>query len=292
LEQQTATAEVLEVINSSPGDLAPVFDVMLQKAMQLCGPAYGHLNVYDGERFCPVVALGVPKMVEWLKQRGPVQPGSGTTMERIAKGEGVIHISDVRDDVAYRRGDPTRRALVEIGGCRTLLSVALRKDNAVLGIITMYRQEVRSFSDKQVALLQNFAAQAVIAIENARLLDEIRQRQAELRVTFDNMADGVAMFDEQLRLAAWNRNFQQILDLPETFFAEPRGYDEFIRYLAKRGEFGAGADPEAELRRYTENAGRHYSFERTRPDGRVIEVRHNPVPIGGFVLIYAEITER
>src|SRR5205807_4653293 len=142
LEQQTATAEVLGVINSSPGDLAPVFDAMLQKAMQLCGAAYGHLNVYDGERFCPMVALGVPKMVEWLKQRGPVQPGSGTTMERIAKGEGVVHISDVRDDVAYRQGDPTRRALVDIGGCRTLLSVGLRKDNVVLGVITVYRQEV------------------------------------------------------------------------------------------------------------------------------------------------------
>jgi two-component system, NtrC family, sensor kinase len=292
LEQQTATAEVLEVINSSPGDLAPVFDAMLEKAMQLCGAAYGHLNVYDGERFCPMVALGVPKMVEWLKQRGSVQPGSGTTMERIAKGEGFVHISDVRDDVAYRRGDPTRRALVEIGGCRTLLSVGLRKDSAVLGVITVYRQEVRPFSDKQVALLQNFAAQAVIAIENARLLGEIQQRQSELRVTFENMGDGVAMFDEELRMAAWNRNFQQILDLPDEFLDKPQIYAEFIRYLANRGEFGVGADPEAELRRYTENAGRHYSFERTRPDGRVIEVRHNPVPSGGFVLIYADITER
>src|SRR5204862_6785050 len=112
------------------------------------------------------------------------------------------------------------------------------------------------------------------------------------RVTFENMGDGVAMFDEELRMAAWNHNFQQILDLPDEFLDKPQIYAEFIRYLANRGEFGVGADPEAELRRYTENAGRHYSFERTRPDGRVIEVRHNPVPSGGFVLIYEDITER
>src|SRR5437762_2370679 len=175
LEQQPATAEVLGVINASPGDLAPVFDAMLKQAMRHREGVEDGLNVYDGERFCPMVALGVPKMVEWLRQRGPVRPGSGTTMERIARGEGVIHISDVRDDVAYQRGDPTRRALVDIGGCRTLLSIGLRKDNVVLGVITVYRQEVSPFSDKQVALLQNFAAQAVIAIENTLLITETRE---------------------------------------------------------------------------------------------------------------------
>src|SRR5213078_1761994 len=104
--------------------------------------------------------------------------------------------------------------------------------------------------------------------------------------------DGVVMFDEALRLAAWNHNFQEIVDLPDAFLAEPRTYAEYIRYLAERGEFGAGTDAEAQLRRYAENANRHYSFERTAPDGRVLEVRHNPVPGGGFVLIYSNITER
>ncbi len=173
-----------------------------------------------------------------------------------------------------------------------MLMVPLLKDDVALGLFTVYRQEVQAFSDKEVALVQNFAAQAVIAMENARLLNEVRQRQEELRITFENMGDGVAMLDETQHLVAWNRKFQDILDVPDDIIARRQTFSEYVRYLAGRGEYGPEADPAEHVRLLIEQAGQVRTYERTRPNGRVIEVRQNPIPGGGFVVIYADITER
>src|SRR6266576_2294923 len=155
LEQQTATAEVLQVINSSPGDLKPVFDVILKRTLDLCEAKCGNITIYDGKVFNFVAAAGHAEFDEWIRQNGPARPGPGTTMERMIRGEQVVHIADIADDEVYRAGSPVRKALVEIGGFHAFLGVALRKDDALLGILHIYRQEVRPFTEKQIALLQN-----------------------------------------------------------------------------------------------------------------------------------------
>ncbi len=485
LEQQTATAEVLGVINANPGELAPVFDAMLEKAMRLCGAAFGMLRGYDGERVHELAARGLPPAYAAFIAGRTVTPLGTTAMGQALKSCLPTQEVDIREEAGYKNGSVGMRAIVDLAGGRTVLHVPLVKDQVSIGFFTFFRQEVLAFTDKQIALLENFAAQAVIAMENARLLgelrvrtselaqrnteyseqnahqaatidvlkvmaaspgdprpvfdliaersrdncggygvsvyefdgslihlraytgvsddpavreafearfpmtatretsagramldrhvihikdseaepglrtglsggtvksvvtvpmmrgdavigalsmgsrerggfsdsqiellktfaeqaviaiggaetfralqtrtDELARRQTELRVTFENMGDGVAMFDETPRLVAWNRKFQDILDLPDGVLAERLTFPDYIRYLTRRGEFGADADPDAELRRVTERTAEHYVLERTRPDGRIIEIRSNPVASGGFVLIYADITER
>src|SRR5215472_15198577 len=186
LEQQTATAEVLQVINASPGDLTPVFDAMLDKAIRLCDTAFGIMQTYDGEAF-PTVALrgAPPALVEVFRERESFKPRSGNLAERILAGETVIRATDLREEPHYLAGARPARALVELGAARSFACIALRKDNALLGALTVYRTEIRPFTDKQIALLQNFAAQAVIAMENARLLGELHERTRDLEESLE-----------------------------------------------------------------------------------------------------------
>ena len=207
LEQQTATAEVLQVINASPGNLTPVFDAMLEKAVRLCDSSFGILATYDGECFHNVATRGTPSaLTDFLRE--PIRPAPGTSVHRVVRGEDVVHVADITDDEAYRRGYPARRALADLGGGRTQLVVALRKDDSLLGLVNVYRQEVQPFTEQQIALLRNFAAQAVIAMENARLITEQREALEQqtataevLQVINASPGDLVPVFDAILEKA-------------------------------------------------------------------------------------------
>ena len=166
---------MLQVINSSPGDPVPVFDAILEKATSLCESAFGILGTYDDGRFRHVALRGVPAAYAEFMGNEPRIYASGTGPAQAVEQKRVIYTEDLMTSDVYLSGDPNRRAVVDLAGARTSLIVPLLKDDHARGIINVFRQEVRPFTNKQIALLENFAAQAVIAMENARLLTETRE---------------------------------------------------------------------------------------------------------------------
>ena len=267
LEQQTATSEVLKVISSTPGELEPVFSIMLANAVRICGAKFGNLWLREGDAFRIGATHGAPSAyVEYLRNEQVFQPKPELGLGQLIKTKEFFQVTDIA--AAPTHGDNLRQATIDLAGARTLIVVPMLKDNEVVGAIAIYRQEVKQFTDKQIELVQNFAAQAVIAIENARLLSELRESLQRQTATADVLkVISRSTFDLQTVLDSLLNSAARLCQADHSFVFLREG--DVYRCASGSGDIPEWIDY---LKQQTIRPGRGTIAARTALEGRTVHI--------------------
>jgi two-component system, NtrC family, sensor kinase len=269
LQQQTATADVLKVISSSPGELEPVFQAMLANAVRICEAKFGTLYLREADAFRAVSLHNAPPAFAEARKGILVRPAPDSALGQVANTHQVAHIADIKALKSYAKRVPYLVSAVELGGYRTIVAVPMLKDNVLIGAIAIYHQEVRPFTDKQIALVKNFAAQAVIAIENTRLLNELRESLQQQTATADVLkVISSSTFDLQTVLNTLVESAAHLCEAEQAIICQR--HDDGLYRLA--ANFGYSPEFEAYVKQHPMAPGRGTITGRTALEGRIVHV--------------------